>query len=731
MYTFEEVLARLPECNRYNTESPPPSGINYHEKNVTNFVAPNLSGTDLSPDPLTTQVIVISAPGAVGKSTLAKAIAHDKGALLWDLATGGDVGVNSLDGILFEMLGGIQLHGYFQGVDNGEQFMIIDALDEGRYKVRENPFRLMLENVARRSRNSPGISFILLGRTKIAEEAWIVLDDNGVEASMVSIEPFDETQAREYIKLHTDPAKRTPVYDECRDLIFRQLASSIQDDDESISSYDFLHYPPVLDVITTLLNQESNPMELKNNLARGSTGTAKRQLEVLQEVIDHLLVREQEKLARPLAETFESLNPNEIPPPMDRLYAAEEQCKRLLSDVFDTNVDATPEGLSGTLAVAYEDVVNQALLMHPFTQGVGQFANSVFRSYLHALALDGSAGGELREKATSELSKKDYTPTRLLAEFYLNAQQRNNERSFYIRPDHLGIIYEAFASSESARYHVRLNIDGVNPIYDDTPDVQESTLAEVDIEFWPTAGEHQRPMQTISLTMEVDEQAVIRFPSQLHDAFITVPCSVKLGDNSDEFQIGPAVHIVAKEIRFDANGLVVHGRSMWGSQDPANDVVILEAAACDATRIVNRPILYQDDSLFVSLPGDQGFPWRNYAKAMAPPEFGDDETLRRVFNRFRRIVTEFRAHSNGPLSRIAQKIQNGRILQGPIGDRMLAKLTDDGILVARGGGSRYFWDSDKADHLLQVSYNHIRRAECPPVLRRYLVDFITQNNDLF
>ena len=60
---------------------------------------------------------------------------------------------------------------------------------------------------------------------------------------------------------------------------------------------EFLHYPPVLDVIGVLLNKERNFMALKNFLQNQAPETS---VKLLRDVMNHILHREQaEKVMRP------------------------------------------------------------------------------------------------------------------------------------------------------------------------------------------------------------------------------------------------------------------------------------------------------------------------------------------------------------------------------------------------------------------------------------------------
>ena len=102
-----------------------------------------------------------------------------------------------------------------------------------------------------------------------------------------------------------------------------------------------------------------------------------------------------------------------------------------------------------------------------------------------------------------------------------------------------------------------------------------------------------------------------------------------------------------------------------------------------------------------------------------------------VYRRFKRIAVEFRSHSRGGLARTKQKIDNGRVLQGRLGQALLQTLMEDEILILRDGGNRYYWNSETADELLGVTWLDLRQWANPPTLQAYLSKFIRLNPDLF
>ena len=387
VYSFQQLLNQLPDCEnlfvlRECTEATPVE-IRYirEDETVKSFIPPNLPVIEQGSSPVESQIVIISAPGAVGKTTLSKSIAAEKRAILYDLASARPVGGASLNGTLFNALGGENSDQFAEYLNEGLQFVIIDALDEGRIRVTEDAFTSFLQDIRNRAQHATGICFVLLGRTQIAEEAWLTLDEERSSALLLTIEPFSRSQAEDYINGKIEDGIRTPVLYECRDLIFEQLAfsTSIASEDES---REFLHYPPVLDVIADLLIGETNPQILRNELQAKSSTLGNESLDLLYNVIGRILLREQkEKLLPAIRSALGDRIAQVGLVNWDQLCTPIEQSRRLLGRVLDVPVSAVPAPLPDEFRDQYEEIVGEWLPQHSFVQGIDRFANSVFQSY--------------------------------------------------------------------------------------------------------------------------------------------------------------------------------------------------------------------------------------------------------------------------------------------------------------------------------------------------------------
>ena len=193
---------------------------------VAPYIEPSFTKTEFTTEK--PQVLLISAVGATGKSTLAQVLASRLNLPLLNLGRHKPVGDNTLTGLLTTSFAVEQLSSIFQGIDSGEYGIVIDGIDEGRSKTTEQAFQAFLDDIARLSKNATSPSFVLLGRTQVLEECWIYLQDRGSSTGLLTIDPFSLDQARSYIDSFTNGSQspQASQYKETRDLILEKLSSA-------------------------------------------------------------------------------------------------------------------------------------------------------------------------------------------------------------------------------------------------------------------------------------------------------------------------------------------------------------------------------------------------------------------------------------------------------------------------------------------------------------------------
>jgi hypothetical protein len=361
------------------------------------FIAPTLSTKHVTIDiePFGAEVILISAPAAVGKSTVARYISSRARVPLLNLATT-PVSTHSLVGILqadFEGEGSA-----LAAFHNARLPVIVDSLDEGRLLTGEKGFEQFLLTTAelllrdRSVTNRPKLIF--LGRSGSSAFAALALSYFGEHfVNELEIEFFDEPDARLAIESYADnyalqkpklreiePAQR--VVDAYFHAIERALSlpsTTLWNDPVGRA---FAGYAPVLATLGEALARETNYQVLENRLRQTSSAQGDA-WGVLSEVVDQMLAREGAQLRSKFPPAAQSVLP-------DRVYDANEQLSFLARWIARMPVRGTgSHPLAGDLAETYYSLAEQKLPEHPFVEAEHQTPrNAVFAAVIlaHAIA---------------------------------------------------------------------------------------------------------------------------------------------------------------------------------------------------------------------------------------------------------------------------------------------------------------------------------------------------------
>lgn len=406
---FGDILSFLPECDGPNTfpflrDS---SDFRYVLNENSCFVAPTLRVEREPPEGKTPSVILISAPAAVGKSTVAEALGYLTQAPLWNLAKF-NLGHGTFSGIPRRFYGGEQFNEVEKRLRAGNFLFILDALDEARAK-KPDFFESFLEELCEEAQSTrPKTSLVLLGRTEASTWASIYLEDSGVPFAQYSINFFDRPQAEEFVDnfldlvaekeekepFHRDRHQRSNFV-ETRDLLFSrvykvlEVASTAEPWQEAVV-LEFLGYAPVLEVLAKFL-WHPNYHKFKNQIselgAHLYATDPSRAWKFLRQIVTDLLEREHDKTVKPLKERLVT-EANAVGwDDWDSLYRHDEQCERVLSHVLKLRPSLPSENLPVKIQQAYSETLKSCIGDHAFLKDECEFTNVVFRDYLFVWAL--------------------------------------------------------------------------------------------------------------------------------------------------------------------------------------------------------------------------------------------------------------------------------------------------------------------------------------------------------
>ncbi|GAB5349692.1 hypothetical protein [Alteriqipengyuania sp. 357] len=600
-------------------------------------------------DPATSPLILVSAAGAVGKSTLARQIASETGAVYIDLGKADPVGGNTLSG-------GLVKSRLLTDWESDSATVLIDGLDEARLRVTQDGFNAFIDDVAYLA-NERSTPTVLFGRTGAIQDAWLLLADK-VPVTVLEIGYYTPDLANRFAMAQLRRRKPDYAFMDAADRAIELLLAGLREDVGGDGDR-FAGYAPVLQAVAEQIALDPNPAALIAKIERGE------QPVTLHTIIDAILKREQTKLA-PLAFEDTSLK--------ERLYDPGEQLARLATRVYAQPTPPIPP-MSASDAETYANALETWVADHPFLDGARTPVSAVFDAVIAGIAL---CDARTADAAASRELAKGAAANPFLAEFYLAAQTEG-----YIRPEHVGIIYASLRARLSIGDEASLSIEGI-----ESEDELEQLRAEIEITLVRAGSERPRV-----LSFDTEQTGVVRLGSFVEDVEVTAPhADLEIGGNPEAILVSP-VTIQAKHLTIRAERLIVESQP-----HQATNAVSLQSDTADTTDVSSVPVSNGDVILTVNWQGDEAYPWTNFRSA---PTIVQDPRTAEALRRFRKFVISFRSHSKGALKRFAGKLEHERMVKGT-GSAVLEHMRSTGIVAT--DGSMYTLFPDKLAQMADTSY---------------------------
>lgn len=635
-------------------------------------------------DPQVSNIILISAPGAVGKTTLAREIAAVTGAILVDLAEAGAVRTHTLTGSLVES-------NLYESFKCGKTAVIIDGLDEARMHVtQESMTAFMKDLVALASDNRNPI--ILLGRTGAVDDAWILLDDEDVEAPVLQIDYYSKAQAEEFVKTriqHTREEKHRREPDKrAVELMLDSLAKLTPKDGGTFSGYS----PVLMALAERIVDRNTNSSDNANTQKLISRIEKGEEVFSLEGIAKAIMEREQSKLSKIQFENKELTN---------ILYSSGEQLDRLAARIYGGALDYSLPEMSSDDKQKYNKALENWIEEHPFLDGEGRNPSSpVFAGLLaaHALKRPQSKEAVLRNELGCNGRNTPVNP--FLAEFYISLP-KDDQTLPHMPSEHLGIIHASIQARLAIGEYASLVID-----VDD-----ESGQAEIEI---VRGGEPS--MAPKLLRFKIDSAGHIVFGPQIKDVNVSAPHSmVSVGFGSEAVLVAP-VYIEAKSLVIETKQMVVKLPSKAAKHVHDEMSVVQLLADETVSDLSKRPILRDKVLLKVSWPGAESFPWTNYAVPVSDKQY--DSRIEEALRRLRKILRLFRSHGKNQLAKFQDAIEHRRRTQG-VGSLVLEQLIKENVLTR--SDPMYFLDATRLDEVTGLKLENIRSGGEYP---RKTIDFV-------
>lgn len=666
---------------------------------IAPYIEPSFSKVDFPKEK--PAILLVSAVGASGKTTTARALSFDTQLPILDLAKHKAVGADALTGILTSAYPIEKVGPVLEGLRSGTHGIIIDGIDEARSKTTEQAFEAFLDDLIERSKGSDGSTIVVLGRSQVLLSTWCYLVDKEVDVGMVQIDPFDLDQARSYIDAMVSERDtgQQENYEQARDGILSRLSAAFQSTAKTGAESTFLSfigYPPVLDAIATLLRKEPNYHRIQQALKDG-TG-AQLEIQLLIDISDYLLDREHEEKAVPnfvdaiVADAGDRYG-KEL---RQTLFDTEEQCARVLSRALSR---AFPRQVIGDSALneRYERSVATFCTDHPFLDDV-RVRNAVFAAVATArCALSGIS--EYRTLAYDYAAANRPTYHLLYIVAVLAETREVSVNCF-------NMLIQSCSEFLGLNAEISVDIDGDS--WEEDPGKDNTAELTINIEF--PEKNHKR---TFMFKGVVDTQTIPLGP-YLINTKVTLPCHIDLSNISAIEAIGDC-SISAEVVHVDAPDLIVRGLLQRSQGETKGDTGLF----IDARKV-------EGHAGMVSLAGGKieiqcvehslVYPLAKYARKVTPMHA--DPTLREKYRRLRRILSEFASHSRGGLGKYRDKIEHGRVLKNDTGKKILDALVREHVL--RPDPKFYFVDPDRFDAKLGISWPQLRQYQSSAKLDMFL-----------
>lgn len=598
-------------------------------------------------------LLLVSAPGAVGKSTLARQIAADTNAVYVNLAEAAPVGGNTLSG-------GLVRSNIYDAWKSGQTAVLLDGLDEARLRVTQTAFEAFLIDVAEISKGRP-VPTVLFGRSGAAQDAWLILSLHGVDVPVLEIGYYGSDSAIKFAEIllrslksdspHTGPEREAIV------LLLEKLRAQTETDGDR-----FAGYAPVLQAVANRVARERNPSALVADVKKGE------QLVTLQTIVDAILERERGKL-NPLQ--FEDHKIAGV------LYRRDEQLSRLAARIFNLPPPPLPK-MTAKDAETYSAALETWVTDHPFLDGNKSASSSVFDAAITTWALKSSDSAAI---ALDRELRRGAATNPFLSEFYLP----NDKEKHSVPPEHIGVIYNSLRARLSLGDTASLLVEG-----DEDAKEEDSLRAEVEISL--ARREMDRPR---IINFETEQTGTVRLGSHVEDVEISVPhTQVEIGPGPEAILISP-ISVQSEGLLISTERVIVENAT-----EDLREAVYLEAQEFSGDQVASVPTLRGDVSLTVTWPGAKAHPWTTFA---AEPPRAENEKLDEALRRFRKFVISFRSHSKGSLARYKHKIEHERMIKGT-GKSVLDLLLRSKIVSLNNQQNMYYLDPDQLAKVAGANY---------------------------
>jgi len=635
-------------------------------------------------------IILISAPGAVGKTTFAKYFAKLKKGYYWDLSKI-KLGDNSFLGTVADVHGSTNLSTFLEAIGKGEICLFLDAFDEAEIRSGLDGVLKFIEEVYSYCKGSKRPNIVCFSRSETAEFIQIKLMELASESdySIYEIDYFDKQNSISFIKREIEvrgdntPNVHPQPFQNSIETIFLKIATGMNvkgDLWEDNNLRSFLGYAPVLQTIAGFLF-EQNYNEIISRFSED--GENESGISVITDFIHQLLYREQGKLIEPLIQEYGKIDLQWNS--WDKLFCPEEQLKVVFDYLVLNQINVYPEvELPRWLEQGYKDSVKSFISNHPFVKSK-KYSSPAFRDYSLARLLFESG---FNENTTQFLSKGEFATTQLFANFYHSCHKGN------CIGQHVGYLYESATSKKQLD-------DGMLFTYIESTD---STNYSVEI-----LSPEDENSNSLRFNCVLDNENFLVFERRLVNADINIQNSkIVLGRPLHSIELND-VNIVSNEIVFKADECIIN------CYDSSSSII--------ASKVLEESSYFKvtkkgDEKFEVFWPGANVYPWTNYYSEGLNIEIEDPEIKGKIYS-LQRILSPFRKHKRKEFAKHSAYIENKIVGSNPTRQKVLECLIERGVLNKDRSINQYVIKED-ALASIGINWDNIKNLTSSPEVINFL-----------
>lgn len=651
--TLDGILQAYSKCAKYSLNEDVSEYFKYIEEEPF-YIPPSFHDvvTDRRISSLNPKFVVFSAPGATGKTSLAKYIANKYDAIYWDLAKV-KLGTNSFAGSVLSAVGAPKYSEFIDNLNTGKVVLVIDAFDEAEIISGRKMLSSFILDISNSLSAHQLPTVIFLARTETAQYIASFCVENSIAARHYEIGFFEETSAKEFIQKSITSRNSTPSKPDmdCTNLYYDVVRRNISPE-EGVS---FLGYAPVLEAIAKHIKTCPNRQKMISEL-ESQTNCVSIIMKIMQDLLDR---EQQDKVVSGMIERCKDNYPEFDM--WDRLYSPQEQLVRVVNYILFNDKsyeNYSLDFLPMYLVEEYQALLDSFLPQHPFVRnnfeettekGRIDFTGPAFRDYALAKIILDSRNESLADMYFEESQSQSYFPSQIFFDCYTSIADNS------VSASHISYVYDSFRAKATALERPYLQCAYIP---------SEDNYVAV---FGMLNEKHESTREDVIIDICINS-APLRFEQMVNVSIDTPNLNLEIGRSGTDARIYNS-SVICNNIYWKTRNVSIESYGREGCLFVAHGGFEGDSVNID---IVN------DENLRICAPNIS-----NYYKLIRYKYDFDDISeldMTKFIHALRCILVEFRTHGKDMLAKTAERIDNVTVGNSKIKKTVLEYLKDRGII---------------------------------------------------